>query len=190
MAKLNYFDSLEHLALLSTRAVFIACGTQKLSAQGEIASIRHSADRILCELESFLFSDFMPPLERASICSGAHGILRIIERCNDIVSYRSNKNFFAEKRNREAELCIRLSELVEENTMRLRHIKRPEELPDLVGFRKLVNDARTAHSNMQKKLNSGIYPRSAQHSLCLLGKLRCELARTFDELVEVMLKNI
>ena len=126
----------------------------------------------------------MPPLERASICSCAHSVARVIERCNDIVTYRSSKNLFGEKRNREAELCIRLSELIEENTMRLRHIKRPEELPDLIGFRKLINEARTAHSNLQKKLNSGIYPRSTQQSLCLLGKLRCELSRSFDELVE------
>jgi uncharacterized protein Yka (UPF0111/DUF47 family) len=190
MAKFNYFDSLEHLALLSTRAVFIACNSQKASAQGEIASIRHSADRLLCDIESVLFSDFMPPLERASICSCAHSVARVIERCNDIVTYRSSKNLFGEKRNREAELCVRLSELIEENTMRLRHIKRPEELPDLIGFRKLTNEARTAHSNLQKKLNSGIYARSAQQSLCLLGKLRCELSRSFDELVEVMLKNV
>ena len=190
MAKFNYFDSLEHLALLSTRAVFIACSASNQSAQGEIASIRHSADRLLCELESVLFSDFMPPLERTSICSCAHSIVRVIERCNDIVVYRDTKNFFGEKRNREAELCIRLSELIEENTLRLRHVKHPEELPDLVGFRKLTNEARTAHSSLQKKLNAGVYPRSAQHSLCLLGKLRCELSRSFDELVEVMLKNV
>ena len=94
MAKFNYFDSLEHLALLSTRAVFIACTSQKSSAQSEIASIRHSADRLLCELESVLFSDFMPPLERASICSCAHSIVRVIERCGDLVTYRSTKNFF------------------------------------------------------------------------------------------------
>ena len=190
MAKFNYFDSLEKLALLSSRATFIACSSIKPSAQSETAAIRHSADRVVCELERVLFADFMPPLERASICACAHSLVRIIERCTDITNYRTTKNFFGERKNKEAELCIRLSQLIEENMIRLRHVKRPEELPDLIGFRKLVCDARSAHSNMQKKLNSGVYPRSAQHSLCLLGRLRCELSRAFDELIEVMLTNI
>ena len=190
MPKFNYFDSLEKLALLSSRATFIACSAIKSSSQSEIASIRYSADRAICELERVLFSDFMPPLERVSICASAHSLVRIIERCTEITNYRAAKNFFGERKNKEAELCIRLSQLIEENTIRLRHVKRPQELPDLVGFRKLVCDARAAHSSMQKKLNSGVYPRSAQHSLCLMGKLRCELSDAFDELIEVMLANI
>ena len=120
----------------------------------------------------------------------AHSLVRIIERCTEITNYRAAKNFFGERKNKEAELCIRLSQLIEENMIKLRHVKRPEELPDLIGFRKLVCEARNAHASMQKKLNSGVYPRSAQHSLCLLGRLRCELSRAFDELIEVMLTNI
>ena len=190
MPKFNYFDSLEKLALLCSRSTFIACSGIKPSSQSEIASIRHSADRALCELEQMLFSDFMPPLERVSICAEAHSLIRIIERCAEITSYRTTKNFFGERKNKEAELCIRLSQLIEENMIKLRHIKRPDQLPDLIGFRRLVCDARNAHAAMQKKLNSGVYPRSAQHSLCMQGKLRIELARAFDELIEVMLANI
>ena len=190
MSKFNYFDSLERLALLSSRSVFIACSSGDPASQSEISSIRHSADKSMCELERVLFSDFMPPLERASICSSAHSLVRIIERCSDMANYRTVKNFFGERKNKEAELCIRLSQLIEENIMRLRHVKRPDELPDLIGFRKLLNEAVNAHSNMQKKLNSGSYPHSVQHSLCLLGKLRTELSRAFDNLVEIMLTNI
>ena len=189
MSKFDYFDSLERLSALACRAVFITCSSAR-SAQSEISTIRHSADRIMCETEGVLFSDFMPPLERTSICACAHGIVRIIEKCNDIINYKSAKNSFGDRKNREAELCIRLSQLLEENVSKLKHLKRPEELPDLVEFRKLVCDARNAHASMQKKLNSGVYPRSAQHYLCLLGRLRCELARAFDKLVEVMLSNV
>ncbi len=190
MPKFNYFDSLERLALLSSRAVFIACSPAKPSAQNETAAIRHCADKAVCELERVLFADFMPPLERSSISACAHSLVRIIERCTDITNYRTAKNFFGEKKNKEAELCIRLSQLIEENMIRLRHIKHPEELPDMVGFRKVVCDARNAHTSTQKKLNSGVYPRSAQHSLYLIGKLRCELSRAFDDLIEIMLTNI
>ena len=190
MSKTNYFDSLERLSVLSSRAVFLSCSPPRSSVPCEILGIRRSSDLILCELESALFSDFMPPLDRAGISAVAHGLCRIIERCGEIASYRCGKNAFTERKSKEAELCIRLSQLIEENISRLRYIKRPDELPDLVGFRKLVCDAQSAHNTLQRKLSSGVYPRSAIPSLCLLCALRRELSHTFDRLVEIMLENV
>jgi hypothetical protein len=190
MPKLNYFDSLERLSLLSSRAVFIACSAHKPSSHNEMVNIRHSADITLCELEKALFSDFMPPLERNNIAACAHSLQRILEKSSDILNYQSSKNFFAEKKNKEAELCIRLSGSIEENIFRLRKIKKPEELPDFIGFRSLLSDARAAHTDLQKKLNSGAYPKNAQQTLNLLGRLRCELSRCFDDIIEIMLNNI
>ncbi len=190
MPKLNYFDLLERLAVLCTRAVFIVCSPQKPSAQSELTLLRASADKNVCELEKALFADFMPPLERKSIAECAHAALRVIERCNEISNYRSCKNFLAEKKNKEAELCIRLAQLIEEDIFRLKRIKKPRELPDLVGFRKLLGEARVAHLCLQKKLSTGMYPKSSQQHLCLIGQLRCELSDCFDRLVEVMLDNI
>ena len=190
MSKYNYFDSLEKLSVLSSRAVFLSCSPPRASTHGELVGIRHASDKILCELESVLFSDFMPPLDRSGISCAAHSLCRVIDRCGDIVSYRSGKNAFAERKSKEAELCIRLSQLIEENISRLRYIKRPDELPDLVGFRKLVCDAQSAHNTLQRKLSSGVYPRSAIPSLCLLCALRRELSHTFDRLVEIMLENV
>jgi hypothetical protein len=190
MSKLNYFDSLERLSVLSSRAVFLACSPSKSSVLPELTSIRNSSDQTLCELELTLFSDFIPPLDRADISSCAHGLCRIIEKCSDIISHKTHKNSFSERKNKEAELCIRLSQLIDANIIRLRRVKHPKELPDIIEFRKLLCDAQHAHAALQKKLASGVYPRSAQHSLCLLGSLRCELSRAFDDLVEVMLNNI
>ena len=190
MSRYNYFDSLERLSVLSARAVFLSCSSARASAETELASIRQDAGRILCELERELFSDFLPPLERADISAVAHALCRIIERCADILGYKSGKNSIYERKSKEAELCIRLSQLIEESCALLRSIKHPDQLPDLVGFRKLLCDARSEHIAMQKKLSSGVCPRSAQHSLCLLGALRRELSRTFDTTVEVMLNNI
>ncbi len=190
MPKLNYFDSLERLSVLSSRAVFLACTAQKGSALGELAAIRHSADNAVCTLEAALFSDFMPPLERNNIARCAHSLERIMEKCAEIVSYRNTKSFFGEKKNKEAELCIRLMQLIEENIFRLRKIKKPNETPDFAGFRKLLTEARTAHSSAQKKLCGTSYSKCAQQLLALYGKLRCELSRTFDEIVEIMLDNI
>ena len=112
-----------------------------------------------------------------------------MEKCAEILNYSCSKNFFDEK-NKEAELCIRLSQSIEENIFRLRRIKKPEELPDFIGFRNLLSEARSAHAALQKRLNSGTYPRSAQQTLTLIGRLRCELSRCFDDIVEIMLNNI
>lgn len=190
MSKYNYFDSLEKLSLLSSRAVFLACSPPRASAHAELLSIRHLSDKMLCELERTLFGDFMPPLDRAGISRAAHGLCRIIARCGDIASYRNGKSSSADRKSKEAELCIRLSQLIEETVSRLRYIKRPDELPDIVGFRRLLCDAQSAHTLLLKKLSSGAYPRAALPSLCLLCALRRELSRTFDLLVEVMLENV
>lgn len=190
MPKLNYFDSLERLSILSSRAVFIACSPPKANSHSELVTLRHSADKTVCELEKALFADFMPPMERNSIAACAHSLERIMEKCAEILNYRSSQNFFGEKKNKEAELCIRLAQSIEENIFRLRRIRKPEEIPDFIGFRKLLAEARSAHTNMQKRMNSGLYPRSAQQALNLIGRLRCELSRCFDDIVEIMLNNI
>ena len=190
MSKYNYFDSLERLAILSSRAVFLSCSPVRPSAQSELLSIRHSAERILCELEHTLFSDFMPPLDRSGLSRAAHGLFKMIERSCELISYRSQKNSISERKNKEAELCIRLSQLIEDTVSRLRHVKRPDELPDIVGFRRLLCEAQSAHGLLMRKLASGSYPRSALPSLCLLCALRRELSFTFDSLIEVMLENV
>lgn len=190
MPKFDYFDALSQLSVLSSRAVFIACSQIRHSTAEEILTLRDLLDESVCELETILFSDFMPPLERASISACAHSLSRIVESCLEIVTDRLSKNFFGERKNKEAELCIRLSQLIEKSTLSLRRVKRPEQMPDLVEFRRLLCEARAAHTTLQKKLNFGLYPPSAQRTLCLLGKLRCELAHAFDDIIEVMLTNI
>lgn len=190
MPKINYFDALERLSTLTSRAVFLACSTPKASYHSEIVTLRHTADKTVCELEKALFCDFMPPLERNSIASCAHSLERIMEKCAEILNYRSSKGSFYERKNKEAELCICLAEAIEENIFRLRRIKKPSELPDFIGFRKTLCDARNAHAALQKRLSSGVYPKSAQQAQILIGRLRCELSRCFDDLIEIMLNNI
>ena len=190
MPKMNYFDSLERLGVLCNRAVFLACGSGRMSGAGELVTMRHSVDKIICDLEKTLFSDFMPPLERANIAACAHCLGRIMDKCAEILNYKSAKNFLGEKKNKEAELCIRLAQSIEENIFRLRRIKKPEELPDFLGFRKTIFEARTAHALLQRKLNSGVYPKNDIQTLTLIGQLRCELAHCFDDIIEIMLNNI
>ena len=190
MPKLNYFDSLERLALFSSRAVFIACSPQGYTSRSELVDMRHSADVIICELEKALFSDFMPPLERHNIAACAHSLERILEKSSEILNYHSSKSFFTEEKNKEAEICIRLSASIEKNIFRLRKIKRPEELPDFAGFRDLLTEARSSHNDLERKLSTGAFPPSSHRTLDLYGRLRSELSHCFDDIVEIMLNNI
>ena len=190
MPKFNYYDCLQRLSVLSSRAVYITCSNSPSAKKSEICALRNSADRAICELERYLFSDFMPPLERSDLALCAHALSRVIESACELSGASGQKSFSFERKNKEAEICIRLSQIIEQSISRLRYIKRPEELPDLVGFRKLLCEARHWHALTQKKLCSGVYPRSAESYLFLLRRLTASLERCFDTLIEVMLSSI
>ncbi len=187
MPKLNYFDSLEGLSLLSSRAVFLSATS---GGTDEIISIRENADTILCEIEYALFSDFLPPLERSGIALAAHSMGRIIERSHEIIMYKNTKGLNFEKKSIEAELCIRLMEIIEKNIFRLRRVKKPNELPNFTEFRSLLTEARAAHAEMQKRLSSHSATKAVANLVTLYAELRHELSFAFDEITEIMLQNI
>ena len=190
MSKINYFDSLESLSTLSSRAVFLSCSPSKPSVCTELTSIRHRTNMSIGELEKTLFCDFMPPLERNSIAMCAHSLEKILERSCDIMNYRLSENYVIEKKNREAELCIRLSEAIEKAVFSLRYIKKKAELPDFSAFRCMLEEAQSAHTVLQKRFSSNTYPQCAQRTQHLICELRSELSRCFNCIVEVMLNNI
>ena len=94
------------------------------------------------------------------------------------------------RQNEEAAVCVRLSEELKNGIFLLRRIKRPEESPDLCGYRKLLSEGRCAHRRMLAKVRSGAVPRKYAEAIILTGRLRYELSQSFDELVEIMLNNI
>jgi hypothetical protein len=190
MARFNSYDALERLSVLSSRAVFIACSATLPAHKGELAALKITADKAICELERSLFSDFMPPLERSDIAACAHALSQVIGSAYELSAARGRESLLLERKNKEAEICIRLSQMIEECVSSLRRLKRPEQLPDLVRFRKLLCDARVWHASVQKKLSAGIYPRSAQSYLSLLRTLCNSLDSCFDTLIEIMLSNI
>ena len=190
MARFNYYDCLERLSVLSSRAVFIACSSAPRARKDEITALKASADGAICELERVLFSDFMPPLERSDIAACAHSFSRVIGAACELSSARGRESLFIEQKNKEAEICIRLSQIIEEGVASLRRLRRPEQLPDLVGFRKLLCDARIWHMGIQRKMSASIYPRAAESYLSLLRALLLSIDNCFDTLIEVMLSNI
>ena len=186
MVKCNYFDKLEKLSLLSESAVLIACSE---GMRGDMTEIRLSCDRLVCETEDALFSDFIPPMERDNIAAAAHTLSRVVDKAYELISDGAG-NSPAMNKNEEAKICIKLSEELSSHISLLKKIRKPGELPDLQGFRRLLCDGRSAHKRMVCRLRSGALPRSYAETVILTGRLRSELSLAFDEIVEIMLNNI
>ncbi len=186
MVKCNYFENLEELSKISASAVRIACTTDTKS---DISELRIEGDRLVLLTEDALFSDFLPPLERDNIAAAAHSLSRIIDVSSELISDISVKNG-AMICNEEADICVRLADKLSSCISLLRRIRKPNETPDIQGFRELLSQGRKAHRKMIQKVRSGAIPRSSAEAIILTGRLRSELSRAFDELVEIMLNNI
>ena len=191
MAKFRYFESLEELSNTALQAVKLSCkskGCTKKEKQ-ELSAIRLSADKCVCELEDALFADFLPPLERDSIAACAHCLSRVFDRAADlassIVSMPSSS-----RADEEQKICIRLCEVLHDDIALLKKIRKPSEMPSHRAFRALLAKGRSAHADALAKIGAGALPRSYANSIILCAKLRSELARSYDELLEIMLNNI
>ncbi len=185
MGKYHYFETLEQLSELSERAVTFSCTEKEEGGKKEFSSLRLSCDRLLCELEDALFSDFLPPLERDSIAACAHSLSRVIDQAWELSAHHMPPNS-----NEEGLVCVRLAEHLTRSVQMLRRLNKPDELPDSQSYRRLLCEGRAAHRSMLEKLRRGTVPRSAAGAIIQTGRLRTELSRAFDEMVEVMLNNI
>lgn len=183
MQKNNYFELLEELASLSTRAVFLtSSSTRTLIQQSlcELEELQAAATERICRLESSLFNDFLPPLERHSIAEVSHSIGRVIEKSCFIVYQKSLRAGY-DKKAKVNDVCLTLAEHIEDSIKMLKKIKKPNHSPRLAEFRKELLSARKASRAPQKR----------QGSLnTLLGELREELSDCFDKIIEIMLCNI
>lgn len=185
MVKYRYFETLEQLCALAENAVRLACGSVP-RGRTDISALRKSCDQLICELENALFSDFLPPLERDSIAACAHGLSRVTDASEELLNHRPNGWL----RNEEGEVCVALAEELTRSIALLRHLRKPEKSPDLQGFRALLSKGRQLHQAQLWGLRTGATPRSAAEAVLATGRLRGELSRCFDRVVEIMLNNI
>ena len=183
MQKINYFELLEELSLLTSRAVYLTSVKSRAQLQkslAEISSIEASATLKITELEQVLFKDFLPPLERRSIAEAGHRLCKIISTSASILSQRSQRAPY-DKHVKEYEACVELSKIIEESVFMLKKIKKPNQMPKAFEFRELLNLSRASSRQSQKKQNP------TQNLFC---RLREELSDCFDGLIEIMLCNI
>lgn len=183
MQKINYFELLEDISLLCTRAVFLASGNTRTLLQKSILecqSLQEQCVEKICEIEDFLFTDFLPPLERRSIAEAAHGMGRIVEYSYQAVFQKLQRSGY-DKRAKESDVCLRLAKILEESVALLKKIKKPNQLPRAREFREILIFARKASRSPQKKQSP---------SLLCMNELREELSDCFDRIIEIMLCNI
>ena len=207
MTRPNYFDVLDVLSKNACEAVSIACGypsgacsqndrkcdkksdCNKKGNKERLSFLRCECDRTICSIEDALFSDFIPPLQRDNIASLAHGFARIINRASEHYNTAWGKQSAAIE-NEEEKLCVLLSEKLSQNTAMLRQIRNPEKTPSLTEFRAMLRKAGEAHNDYLSKIGSGAVPRSCAMRAFSTARLRFEISRCFDGLIEVMLGNI
>ena len=186
--KYHYFETLEQLCDSVVTVVSMACG-EKAADPKTVCELRRRCDRQICELEDALFSDFLPPLERDNIAACAHALSRVVDQAIELIGNSATYSG-AGKPTEEGAVCIRLAAALKSAVSMLRRIRKPNETPDIQGYRALLGEGRSAHTAMLQKLHTGMLPRSAAQKIILTGRLRAELSHSFDELVEVMLGNI
>ncbi len=188
MKKTNYFEVLEKLANNAFYAVKIACGSETKTGREEITKIRLDCDKEVCALENALFEDFITPIERDNIAALAHSLWRVSDKAIELyVTYSQRPKGIA---NGEEELCITLAERLFEATSMLREIRSPEKIPRFCDFRDILRKAFEAHNEYLLLINNGSLPRSCARRAFSVARVRAELSRCFDELVEVMLGSI
>ena len=183
MQKINYFEILEEISVLCSRAVFLTSGSTRQILQKslpECQDLQNQCIEKIRSLENFLFTDFLPPLERRSIAEAAHGMSKIIE-CSCKIIFQKLQRSSYDKRASEAERCIKLAELLEESVKLLKKIKKPNTSPKSKEFRENLLQARNLSRASQKRQSpSSLY----------MNELREELSDCFDKIIEIMLCNI
>lgn len=188
MKKTNYFEVLERLAKNALCAVKISCGKESQTSREEMTKIRLECDREVCALENALFEDFITPIERDNIAGLAHSLWRVSDKAIELyVTYSQRPKGIV---NGEEELCITLAEKIFEATSMLSSIRSPEKTPRFCDFREILHKAFEAHNEYLSLINNGTLPRSCARRAFSVARVRAELSRCFDELVEVMLGSI
>ena len=182
MQKINYFEALEELATLCSRAIFLSLESTRshlINHLKECEKIQRDAVQKACDTELVLFSDFLPPIERHTIAELLHSALRIIEKCIYVMCQKIQRNA-SERKAKYADEITLLSQITEESVLMLKAIKKPDQTPRTVEFRETLLRTR-------KLLRA---PHKKQGSQLLIYELCEELSSFFDKIIEVMLKNL
>lgn len=186
--KYNYFDALESLADCAYNATLTACSERHSNTKKSLLEIRDKRDETLLSLEKTLFADFLPPLERDDIAAYAHALSRVVDAALEHDAFRSGDKFTKKKISEEV-ICLDIAKEIKENTATLKNFKKPSEIPNIQKLRQLLRSGSDMYTAELSRIAAGTSI-SAASSIHSAARLRGELARCFDCLLEIMLNNI
>lgn len=178
MLKYDYFSAICSLTEKSCETVEYSF---KLRSQTplKISRIRAEVYKTVYEIESALFSDFLPPLDRASLAAYSHTLRELTDtalvysRCAppQYVSL-SSKGFESS--------CSSLCEMLKAGSAMLDKIKKSSETPRIDEFR------RTKSKALESICDGSLTPQvfAARQELLL------SISAAFDALIVLMLENI
>lgn len=178
MLKYDYFSTLHTLTDKSCEAVEYA-GKKRVQSHIKISKIRADSYKILCELERALFSEFLPPLDRASIAEYAHALCEITDAAL-VYSNSSPLQYSAISGNGFYLSSLSLCEILKETVQMLEKIKRSSEIPRVDEFRKAKTQA----------LECICEGACTAQIFVARQELLCTISYAFDVLVKLILKNI
>jgi hypothetical protein len=180
MAKFNYFDTLETLSDLMEQTVREVFGVKNTSPNSFASHCKatEDANKMICELEAKLFSDFFPPLERADIAAFAHSLGRATATAASMERGRRNRISPS-----EGEICIKLAGIINQNAHMLKKIRKTDGIPNRDCFRELLK------SGEEQRTRNSAYVKAGE-ARSPSEEMTRELSVCFDRLVEIMLNNI
>ena len=189
MVKYNYFDALESLSECAYKATFAACSESSMNAKKTISEIRAKADDTLLSLEKSLFSDFLPPLERDDIAAYAHTLSSVVDTAAEHSALCSYERSGARK-SAEETICLQIADKIKESTAILKKIKSQSDMPDIQKFRQLLREGVDSHSSEVSRISFSVGGITQTQKILSTARLRRDLSRCFDCLLEVILNNI
>ena len=182
----DYFSSLEALSKKVSEAVRISCGNEQMTdVKQRLDEIAKSTGEDVYKIEKALFCEFATPIQREHIAALAHSFLRVIIRCVEHEASLKGK-----KRSDEERLYVQLADELCDGVKMLKSIRTPDTEPRIEEFRATFIEASEAHSALLERIRAGMLPSSLATAAFSCSRIRYELSRGFDELVEIMLASV
>ena len=184
MLKYDYFSLIQDLSDNAIDAVRQACQKHAKSSRS-ISSLQSDCLKLLCNLESALFSDFLPPLDRASIAEYAHTLYSLSECA--LVYYLSKPHQYSTPFTKPFDTdCLLLCDALSSEISILSGIKKSSATPKLLDFRE--KKSKLLKSLCDSKLHLTLP--SSPHLFAAQQALLFAISDVFDALVIIILKNI
>lgn len=195
MSKYDYLSSLTRLADAQMRVSLMLknelCNDKGESVSG-ISDLNRQSNSLCAEIDSALFDEFLPPIERVSISECAHGLNEIIGAAFELSSFLgaaervSRRSAICE----EMSVCAELAEMIYVAAVFLAQKNSRAALPDTYAFRLCLNKGRGVHSTFAARTSFSDTRRDLGALINAIEYYRRTMARVYDKIIEAILYNV